>query len=91
MNFTRFLSGVYYGRYDKTVHFLVSVMMTTVFLALMPPAAAIVLAVLAGVTKEIYDYYHSKPFDLGDLAIDGAGIAVAWFVWVQVIARYVPT
>jgi hypothetical protein len=52
---------------DKVLHFVVSL-----FLTLIDP----LLAVVAGVGKEVFDFFdHGEP-ELGDLAADLAGIVV---------------
>lgn len=53
---------------DKILHFVISYL-----IALVDPA----LAVLAGVGKEVYDYFGGGVADIYDLVADGLGILLA--------------
>ena len=53
---------------DKILHFVISYL-----IALVDPA----LAVLAGVGKEIYDFFGGGTADVYDLVADGLGILLA--------------
>lgn len=73
-----FLSGVYYGRYEKVVHLILSGAMTALFFIFFGLAWAMVLSLIAGITKELWD--ASKPndhFDIFDMLSNSVGIALA--------------
>ncbi len=53
---------------DKILHFVISYL-----IALFDPA----LAVLAGVGKEVYDFFGGGTADIYDLVADGLGILLA--------------
>ena len=75
MEVGKFFTGVYYGKYDKTVHFFASAGVTVVLLSTLPLWAAAAVAFLVGLGKEIVDRLvrHSR-IDPNDLAVNALGI-----------------
>ncbi|MDO8560144.1 MAG: hypothetical protein Q7S23_03905 [bacterium] len=85
MGVGKFFTGVYYGKYDKAVHFFASAGVTVVLLPVLPLWAAATAAFLVGLGKEAVDWRlrHSRidPFDLavnflGIAAVTGIALAV---------------
>lgn len=66
---------------DKLKHFGACFAITLVFGALITVHSGVLLAVTAGVGKELRDYLRGGVFDWLDIAADaaGAGLAVAVF------------
>ena len=77
-----FLADVYNGRYDKSVHLAASFLITIAMLAIMPFYAALFFVFAIGLGKEFFDARRpSDRFDIGDLAGNVAGIALAGLAW----------
>lgn len=81
MNLLELLNGVRYGRYDKTVHFLLSALITLGLVLVLPVWAGAAVALCLGVAKECYDWrWRRSRFDPGDLLVDLVGIGAALIV-----------
>ena len=77
-----FLGGVLHGKYDKTVHFSVSFLLTIIGFSVLPVLWSVALVLLLGIAKELVD--ATRPgdhFDIFDLATDTVGIAAAVLLW----------
>ncbi len=87
------LAGAYYGKYDKSVHFVLSAAITAALLALgwLPLPVVAVVALAAGALKEAWDFWWRKSrFDLADLFVDALGVAAAfggYFILVSLAVR----
>lgn len=66
---------------DKLKHFGACFAITLVFGALITVHSGVVLAVTAGVGKELYDQQRGGVFDWLDIAADVGGIAAALLVF----------
>ncbi len=88
MGLGKFFTGAFYGRYDKTVHFFVSAAITVVLLTLLPWWVAATVAFAIGLLKELYDWIVRKTsLELGDLAVDAAGIGLVVVVYLVALVR----
>lgn len=84
MHVWELLNGVRYGKYDKTVHFFLSLLLTLAVAALMPVWVAAGVAFAVGVGKEWYDASVRRGrFDIADLGVNLLGICAA--VVVQIV------
>ena len=82
MNITKFLHGIYYGVYEKYVHFGVALLLFFLFLIFTTWQIAVVLVLTLSIGKELYDKYIRKTrFDLYDLGVDILGILSAILVY----------
>lgn len=85
MGLGKLLTGAYFGRYDKTVHFIASAAIMAILTTFLPVAYAAALAFAVGVAKELYDWLWRKTrIEWGDLAVDALAIGVVvllyrWF------------
>lgn len=81
MNLWELLNGVRYGRYDKTVHFLLSALITLALVLVLPVWAGAAVAFCLGVVKEYYDWrWRRSRFDPADLLVNFIGIGAALIV-----------
>ena len=64
---------------DKWLHFVYSAALFLVFLTLFSIVTSIVLSLLAGFVKELWDWRYGTGFCLYDLLANIAGIAFAYF------------
>jgi hypothetical protein len=77
-----FLKGVYYGRYDKTVHFTVSIALTFFGLLLWQPRYVVIAVIGLGLLKEIRDMLRpGDHFDWYDILTNVAGVCSGYVVW----------
>ncbi|MDP3899558.1 MAG: hypothetical protein Q8Q23_00565 [bacterium] len=82
MKLSTFFQGVYYGRYEKYVHFFVSFLLFFFFLLFVDWSRAMLLALGAGIIKEAYDKgVRRTKFDVSDLAANVTGIVFALVVY----------
>ncbi|MBI4090565.1 MAG: hypothetical protein HY422_00925 [Candidatus Komeilibacteria bacterium] len=83
MSGTAFLSGVYYGKYEKVVHLVISGSMTVFFYMLFGLAWALTVPLVVGVAKELRDARRlDDHFDLFDMLANVAGISIS-FVFIR--------
>ena len=61
---------------DKIKHFGVCLLLTVLVGCLLTPLAGIIVALLTGMGKELYDRMQGGPFDWLDIAADAAGTLV---------------
>ncbi len=66
---------------DKIKHFGVCLLLTVLVGCLLTPLAGIIVALLTGMGKELYDRMQGGPFDWLDIAADVGGIAAALLVF----------
>ncbi len=71
---------------DKLLHFFSCYFITSVF-SIISPFAGVLIALAAGIGKEVYDYFtYGKETEgfyklvIGDLLADGLGIGIGLFV-----------
>ena len=71
---------------DKLLHFLSCYFITSVF-SIINPLIGVLIALVAGIGKEVYDYFtYGKETEgfyklaIGDLLADGLGIAIGLLV-----------
>jgi len=82
MQISKFLHGVYYGVYEKYVHFTVAFLLFYIFLIFFSWIWAVALTLCLSIIKELYDkFWRKTKFDLGDLLVDIIGITVALVVF----------
>ena len=64
---------------DKLAHIFVSYSIVLTLAQVLPLLVVIILTVLVGVAKEIYDYYYPKihTADIKDIIADIVGVAIA--------------
>lgn len=87
MNIFELLHGARYGKYDKSVHFLLSVAITALLLAagIFPLPVVVILALAVGVGKEVWDWrWRKSRFDFVDLLVDAAGVGAMVIVYLLV-------
>ncbi|PIT93530.1 hypothetical protein COU00_03960 [Candidatus Falkowbacteria bacterium CG10_big_fil_rev_8_21_14_0_10_43_11] len=78
MKISKFLQGVYYGVYEKYVHFVVAFLLFYIFLIFSSWILAAVGALAISIIKELYDKFWRKTnFDLKDLLVDIIAIVMA--------------
>ena len=78
MKISKFLQGVYYGVYEKYVHFIVAFLLFYIFLIFSTWLWAAFLTLCISIVKELYDkFWRKMKFDLGDLLVDIIAIAAA--------------
>lgn len=78
----RLAKGVYYGRYDKSVHFTSSVLLTLFGSMLMPPLAVIGIVFVLGLLKEFRDMLRpGDHFDWQDIGTNLLGILAGSALW----------
>lgn len=78
MSSTSILSGIYYGKYEKVVHLMVSGGMMVLFFIWFGVAWAAIVALAIGLTKELWDASKlDDHFDLFDMLANVAGIIIA--------------
>jgi hypothetical protein len=61
---------------DKIDHFIVWTLLTLVLKQCLNLIFAILIALMLGIIKEIYDHIKNKRFSIGDLIADCCGILV---------------
>lgn len=84
MRFLKFLEGIYYGRYEKFVHFIVSLILFLSFSIFLNWILALIAAFFIGVVKELYDAYIRKTkFDLQDLIANIFGIITGIIIYIS--------
>ena len=77
MNLSKLLQGAYYGRYEKTVHFLLSIIILIILNYFLRWWIAAILILLIGLLKEMGDLLIRKAkFDSLDLLANVAGIII---------------
>jgi|GEM_PF-493965 len=75
MKVPEFLKGVYYGKYQKFVHFFISLVIFLIAQKLFGLEAGLAIAIAIGLLKELFDKFIRKTvFSLPDIAIDILGI-----------------
>ncbi|MBI4068426.1 hypothetical protein HY413_03410 [Candidatus Kaiserbacteria bacterium] len=80
-----FVSGVYYGKYEKWVHAFVSFTLTLAGSVIFPPLSVAIAVACIGIVKEMVDALKpSDHFDLADLAANIGGIIAALFVLLMI-------
>lgn len=78
MSSVSILSGIYYGKYEKVVHIVISGGMMVLFFIMFGAAWAVLATLAIGTVKEVWD--ASRPddhFDLFDILANVAGIIIA--------------
>jgi hypothetical protein len=82
MKLSRLLQGVYYGRYEKLVHFFVAFVLYFIILFLSSYwMTAVYWVIIISVGKELYDKFVRKTeFSLTDLAADAGGMITALII-----------
>lgn len=64
---------------DKFLHFIAFREFTAILIKMgLSPIWIIVIGVLLGIGKELWDKAHGRNFDFGDLLADGIGIITAF-------------
>ncbi len=82
MKTSKFLHGVYYGVYEKYVHFSVAFILFYLFLIFFSWIWAVILTLCLSIVKELYDkFWRKTKFDLSDLLVDIIAIIVALSVF----------
>ncbi len=82
MDILDLFNGVRYGKYDKTVHFFVSLLLTLALLLVLPLVWAVGTSIVIGVSKEVYDrFYRRSQFSVDDVVVNLAGTLVAVMVF----------
>ena len=91
MTLSSLLEGATYGRYEKFVHWLVSVVLFLILASLLSATLALLLTFAFGVIKECYDVLIRKTaFDSLDLLVNLAGILVAYGLWTHYLTCVQP-
>jgi hypothetical protein len=81
-----FLKGVYYGRYDKTVHFTASAALTFFALYIWGSLMVLPAIVLLGIAKEIRDMMRpGDHFDWYDITTNIIGVGGGYLLWRMLI------
>lgn len=77
-----YLSGIYYGRYEKFVHIIISCLLFIIFTFLFHWIIALFVAFIFGIIKEIYDFVIQKErFDVFDISANIVGIFVGFVIY----------
>jgi VanZ family protein len=70
-----FLKGVYYGKYQHFVHFLVSLIIFLIAQKYFGVQVGVIIALAIGILKELFDKFIRKTsFSISDIAVDILGI-----------------
>ena len=78
MSSAAILSGIYYGKYEKVVHLMISGVMMVLFFKLFGVAWAVVATLAIGIVKEFRDAGKlNDHFDIFDMLANVAGILIA--------------
>ena len=85
----KLLQGIYYGRYEKWVHALLSFV---IFISLGFYAnifLAYVITLSLGILKELYDkFFQHTAFDFNDILADIVGIIAGYSVYIILWLNY---
>ncbi len=77
-----FFKGVYFGRYDKTVHFTASLALTFFGLLIWNSLLVLPAVILLGVAKELHDMMRpGDHFDWYDMTTNIVGISSGYLLW----------
>jgi len=80
-----FWTDVRYGKFDKSVHFCVALLLTLTLSTMMPSWTAALVVFILGLVKEFYDRLKLRSFDLFDVATNTLAIiaAVVLYHWID--------
>ncbi len=77
-----FLKGVYYGRYDKTVHYTASAVLAFLGLLIWPSVLVPIIVIGLGMMKELRDMLRpGDHFDWYDMMTNVGGVATGSIAW----------
>ena len=74
------VSLIYKVPYDKLLHFIMGLLFTAIFAVLFPKAAkwCILVAIVIGVLKELFDFWTTKQWDWKDFLATVIGGLTIW-------------
>lgn len=82
MGLGKLLTGAYFGKYDKIVHFFATAAIMVLLSVVVPVWVAATAAFAVGVGKELYDWLGRKTrIEWGDLAADALAIGVVLLLY----------
>lgn len=67
-------------QHDKVLHFCIGLILCLVAGTLLNPAAGLLLGVIAGIIKEIYDKYNNGTVDVLDSLATTVGALVGFYI-----------